>query len=433
MNYKLCFFRSSSVWSIFKKIDQKLRALNHQRIQLFRILRRELFKLFFNQNARCKQHLLKQTLLNPEPVIQIIVLRLDGKLGDTITFSGFLKVLQTELGQVLNCNVVVTILAQKQQSFIYDYLPTPFKLTLIKKGFLAALKQVFKLRHKKYDFLICTSHILDPATLCLSRFLKAKQKIVFKNEDLVFFNQHVVQQFETAHVTQRYQQVLSFILNFYQKPATQFNLMYSLQLSEPALCKVRNLLTKLKQLNKKIIVLNSFAGASLRNLNQVNTYNLIRKLVEKPEVHVISIANQGDLKILQSWKLQWQANIKKESQNLSLMTEPFINQWHFFEEGDFAFNLALIHEADLVITPDTSLVHAASALNKPLLAIYREDVSSSENEEINSVIWAPFSQKKGATIFWAPYPDLNQLNITNCAEVALNLLAQQNAINKTKQ
>lgn len=47
-------------------------------------------------------------------------------------------------------------------------------------------------------------------------------------------------------------------------------------------------------------------------------------------------------------------------------------------------SLALIHHADLVVTPDTYAVHAASAWNKPVLALYEPSV-------LSVVSWEPLS------------------------------------------
>ena len=49
----------------------------------------------------------------------------------------------------------------------------------------------------------------------------------------------------------------------------------------------------------------------------------------------------------------------------------------------------LIKESALVITPDTSIVHIASAFSIPTIAIYRED----KKGEHNLITWGPNSDK----------------------------------------
>jgi ADP-heptose:LPS heptosyltransferase len=44
--------------------------------------------------------------------------------------------------------------------------------------------------------------------------------------------------------------------------------------------------------------------------------------------------------------------------------------------------MALIAQADLIISPDTSIVHMAAAWQKPLIAIYKD-------VRLNNQLWAP--------------------------------------------
>ncbi len=44
--------------------------------------------------------------------------------------------------------------------------------------------------------------------------------------------------------------------------------------------------------------------------------------------------------------------------------------------------MALIAQAELIISPDTSVVHMAAAWNKPLIAVYKDVL-------LNNRLWAP--------------------------------------------
>jgi ADP-heptose:LPS heptosyltransferase len=50
--------------------------------------------------------------------------------------------------------------------------------------------------------------------------------------------------------------------------------------------------------------------------------------------------------------------------------------------------MALIAEADLVISPDTSVVHMAAAWKKPLIAVYKD-------VRMNNRLWAPGTTTRG--------------------------------------
>ena len=51
-------------------------------------------------------------------------------------------------------------------------------------------------------------------------------------------------------------------------------------------------------------------------------------------------------------------------------------------DGNLHRLISLCNRADLIISTDTSLIHIASALDKPLLGIY-------PNDPVKSVEWAP--------------------------------------------
>ena len=77
---------------------------------------------------------------------------------------------------------------------------------------------------------------------------------------------------------------------------------------------------------------------------------------------------------------------------------------------------ALVDSLDLLITPDTSLVHIACAFNKPLLAIYKNDLDSFE-------AWKPKS-KFNKVIFSGDFYSLKSLNIDAIINKSYELISQ---------
>jgi ADP-heptose:LPS heptosyltransferase len=76
---------------------------------------------------------------------------------------------------------------------------------------------------------------------------------------------------------------------------------------------------------------------------------------------------------------------------------------------------ALINSVDLVITPDTSLVHIACAFDKPLLAIYRNDVKAFK-------AWHPKSSRN-RVVFSKEFNSLKTLNIDEISSKVLELIS----------
>lgn len=365
--------------SFTRKLDQKFRSWNHRRIDAFRRWRLQLFLFLFNQKNEGPE------IIQKPKEKSCLLLRLDGKLGDTITTTGFIKALYHQ-------GYKIDIVARKQNTYVYAFIKTPHRLFSLNKGIVPLFKLLFKLRFKSYDALICTSHILDPASLWLSRFVPAQTKIVFMNEQIDFFDVHITEGFYENHVTERLQQSLKAITGEVSPDAK----IYDLSVPESAFAEARKFIGD----RKKIVVLNSFAGAKLRNLSFATTKAIIESLAK--ECTVISIGNDGDLNILREWKKHLHQN-----------------NWLVPHRGDFSFNAALVALANVVITPDTAIVHLASTLQTPLVAIYRED----EGVEKNSKIWAPLENKKGQKIIFAPLPDINNVDTHQVIKSTKELLA----------
>jgi ADP-heptose:LPS heptosyltransferase len=67
-----------------------------------------------------------------------------------------------------------------------------------------------------------------------------------------------------------------------------------------------------------------------------------------------------------------------------------MENWFVFPAcGDFFVNSRIVERADLVVSPDTAIVHLACALKKDLIAVYRSDTGL----EKNSLIWKPYGNR----------------------------------------
>ena len=75
---------------------------------------------------------------------------------------------------------------------------------------------------------------------------------------------------------------------------------------------------------------------------------------------------------------------------------------------------ALVDSVDLLITPDTSLVHMACAFEKPLLAIYSNDINSFKT-------WHPKSTNNHV-IFSANFDSLKSLDVTTIVDKSIELI-----------
>lgn len=372
------------------KHEINFRKLNHKRIDAFRKLKLFISKTLWTPFSRFK---------TDETNDHILILRMDDKLGDGISSTGFLREVKSKApqGQLI-------VVAGPSTAQLYSDFSFVDQVYVSKKGFFNTLILFFKLNKYNYRFIVNTSHILNPRVIFITSFLKSFKKISFANEDYLLFSDHVKIDFIREHVTERYRKVLD-IMNV-KNP----QLDYVLNVPHETLKTAQNYIDKIKKNASRVIILNSFAGSRLRNFSEQTTKNIVNQLIKTPGWIVLSIANQGDHKILAEW-------FKKSENN---------NLW--FHNPNFYTlqqNAALLKCADLVITPDTAWVHIASALKAKLVAVYREETNA---REINCAIWAPFNTE--FKIIVAPSTqenpdDINNLNVVEIEKAVSSILVEK--------
>ena len=127
-----------------------------------------------------------------------------------------------------------------------------------------------------------------------------------------------------------------------------------------------------------MVVFNPFAASKHRNINLENIVKIGKIILEDKDNILIFIGEEKRKKELE--------NVMKELGNNTF----------FPELKDIMETSYLISKADLIITPDTSIVHIAAAFKRKLIAIYRLD-NRVENE-VNRYLWGP-NYKEAVQIF----------------------------------
>jgi|GEM_PF-2006802 len=389
--------------------ESLIRRWNHRRLDWMRAQKLRFMRAIFDPlswRMSWASNAQREAVLQNEKK-EILVLRLDDKLGDSVTATGFLRELKNTFS---DCSL--TVVAGPLTGQIYQNQPTIDRVLIAKKGFVSTLKLFFQLRSKIYNVVINTSHIMTPRTIFLMSQLRAIQKMGFRCHEYRLFTDHVEYDPLEDHVTTRYQNTLQALGG---SAARDCDLSYELHIplrwTEEAQSQLQSLA------GQKIVILNSFAGARLRSLNEKISRAIVEGILRgDPGAVVISIGNHNDLPVIAKW--------------IERAAEP---RWVcFLGSTEFFGNCALIDKAGLVISPDTAIVHVASAFKKPQVAIFRED-SKIAGAEKNSKIWAPTSLGVSARVrvILAPdlhqlrgdeEPDINDVNVELVVNAALDLL-----------
>ena len=151
-----------------------------------------------------------------------------------------------------------------------------------------------------------------------------------------------------------------------EKPQINYDLFVPNSLKK----EIQKQLSKLPKA-KGFIALNAFASSKHRSLSALQ----IRQLA----------ANMPQYNFILTGPHDKAEQLKQAAGGKNIFTAP---------QGDIFTSFAVIAITDLLITPDTSFVHAATALDKKQICIYKQ------SDKANITVWQPLSDK--AFILKAP-------------------------------
>ena len=335
------------------------RELNHKKNFWLRAQKTRLSKFLFDKKNN--NHYSPSTA---KTIKKILFLRHDNKFGDMIVSTVFYKNLKQVLPQaqiaVLSGPATKIILENnKNVSSVYTY----------KKGWLNAIKTGLKLRKENFDLIIDTDKELTAQTILLIRLIRARFVFGFNRDGYGIYNIKKTYTYDKEHISRIYKKVIEdlkiapkdfeFDFNYYLPiPKTSTNLAQQVikQLSKKGLDK-----------QKPLVIFNPFAASKHRCLTALQAVEVAMDL---PNYNFLVIGPAKQLKY-------FLPNNKLKPGNL--LSVPY----EFAQKGGVNLSLALLKTADFLITPDTALVHAANALNKPQLCIYRG------TDKLNILKWGP--------------------------------------------
>ncbi|MCF2625502.1 glycosyltransferase family 9 protein [Fusobacterium perfoetens] len=280
----------------------------------------------------------------------ILFLRYDGKIGDmvinTIMFREIKKSYpEIKIGVVTRGGAKDIISNNKNVDKIYEYNK---KTSEVKK--LAR-----EIALEKYDLLIDFSEMLRVNQMMFINMCKAKINIGINKKDWNLFEVSLKSIDYHYHISNLYLEILKFlgIKNIVRK--------YDL-------FPTNYMIEKLNLKNKKYVVFNPYAASKHRSFNLENMIKISEIILEKNFDKLILIGTKNHLSELERIKKRFGDKIIiPETENILEVVE-------------------LISKANLVVTPDTSIVHIAATFERKMLCIYRREIGK---EDKNSILWGP--------------------------------------------
>lgn len=310
-----------------------------------------------------KKEIVSENIIENNKINSILVLRDDGKIGDMVVSSFIYREIKKQypdikIGVITRKGAIDIIKNNCYIDKIYEYKKD--------SGYLKKLAK--EIEKEKYDLLIDTSTILREKQIMLINKCKCRVNLGVEKNDWELFDISVRDE-KNVHITKRFINILERL------GIEKIKNNYDIQISNKALENVEKKIKIEENIDNiednKRVILNPYAASKHRNFNRENIEKIIEIILKnkKDEIYVLGHGEN-----------------KKEV--LSILEKLKNKRVHYLELEGIQEVIALIKNSELVISPDTSIVHIGVGLDKKVIAVYREDRVGN-----NSILWGPNSAK----------------------------------------
>ena len=342
---------------MINKGEKMIRKLNRIFQDYMREKRLKLGKFIWDRKEK-KEKIINDNFIEKNNIKSILFLRYDGKIGDmvinTIMFREIKKQYPNiKIGVVTRGGARAIIENNPYIDKIYDYEKSSKRIKELSQ----------KIKEEKYDLLVDFSEMLRVNQMMLINLCKARFNMGLNRENWQLFDVSIKSGVDfqwTEHITKRY---LAYLLKLGLNKE-KIDLSYDVYLKVDN-SKYDKFLVSIKEQTK--VILNPY-GASKHKSFSLETLDKIIKYLNSLNIGVILIYFGDKYKEL--------LELKKENKNLYIPDE-------ILDIQDSAY---LISEGDFIITPDTSIVHIASAFNKKNISVYPP---KGGKFGVDHLVWAP--------------------------------------------
>ncbi|WP_304206466.1 glycosyltransferase family 9 protein [Fusobacterium perfoetens] len=276
----------------------------------------------------------------------ILFLRYDGKIGDMVINTLMFREIKKRYPYIK-----IGVVARDSNAEIIKNNSNVDNIYIYKKNRKEIVKLAEQIKKDKYDLLIDFSEMLRVNQMMLINKVNARFNMGLDKQNWELFDISYKKNIN-LHISKMYEEILKKL------GLKNINLDYDLYILPEKKIKV----------NYKYILLNPYAASKHRSLNKENIVKIANKILKMKDLKLVLIGEKGKYEEL------------KKISNLLDKDRIIVP-----ETKDILDVMAWIEQAYKIITPDTSIVHIAVGLKKPLIAIYRQDILNDKN----SIIWGP--------------------------------------------
>ena len=328
-----------------------IRKLNRIVQDFFRPLRLAVGKKIWDRKNTKYIELIREDKVDMSKIKSIIFLRYDGKIGDMVINTLIFREVKKKFP-----NIKISVVARGAAIDIIkynSYIDSIYKYEKGKERELAS-----EIAKENYDVLVDFSEMLRVNQMKFINQCKAKINIGLDKNDWNLFDISVTENVDyknNQHVTERYGSYLKKlgIKNFDKK----YDIFLEKNKEEIDL--------------NEGIVLNPYGASKHKHFNN-ETLKFIIKILNYLNKKVILIYSPDKYKELQEFV--------KNNQDLKVHLPDNIKS--------ILDSAEIIKKSEGVITPDTSIVHIASAFNKKIISVYPP---KGGKYKVDHLVWGPLS------------------------------------------
>lgn len=294
---------------------------------------------------------------------RLLLIRLN-RIGDALVTTPLLKILKEATG----CSI--TVLTSKSNHFVFTNNPYCDEILIYPKGFSGTKETLRKINNGSYDYIIDLHDDVSTTVTLLVGLSKVRYKCgLHKGNEKIFT--HTIEKLDSTktHVIDR---LLNFanLLNIKYDPA-EVNVICNFP--DESLANVNEFVHNNFKNDKPLIGVNISAGSDARFWG-IDRYKKLCEFISSRDVNLILISAEKDL---------------HHAEEISS------SRYKAFCSPSFDEFAAMISKLDLLLTPDTSAVHLASAYEVPVFAIYAR-------YKTDDMIWTPYKSEFDSIVIEAP-------------------------------
>ena len=298
--------------------------------------------------------------LEENDIKSILFLRYDGKIGDMVVNSLMFREIKKvypniKIGVVARGAAIDIIKDNSNIDKIYEYYKDRKKIKDL----------ALKIKEEKYDLLIDFSEMLRVNQMMLINLCGARFNIGLNRKEWKLFDLSIKSDKDfkwTEHITNRY---LAYLVKLGLKKEN-IDISYDIYLKDEK--KYKAFFNEIKESKK--LILNPYGASKHKSFSVENLENIINYLKNR-DIAIILVYFGDKYKELEFLEKKYKYVYMPQKIESILDTA------------------ILIKESDYVISPDTSIVHIASALNKKMITVYPP---KGGKYGVDHLVWAPKSE-----------------------------------------